>query len=245
MERATGTGAAMLAVPLPADEVVPMLRGALDVATVNAADECVVAGHEADVAALQRQLDEQGLTPTLIPLAAAAHSRLLDPVLAEFLDVVRTVELSAPNTPYTSNLSGGWITAEQATSPQYWVDHLRGTVRFADNLATVLADGPAVLVELGPGHALSSYARRQELAPVAAIPALRHPNQSLDDTAAALLAIGRAWAAGVDVDLDQFAGKGRRTVRLPGYPFRRERHWIEPAPAAASNRRSHRPLRRL
>ena len=132
----------------------------------------------------------------------------------------------------------------QATSPQYWVDHLRNTVRFAENLATVLADGPAVLVELGPGHALSSYARRQEVKPVAAIPALRHPNQAIDDTAASLLAVGRLWAAGVDVDVDQFTGSGRRTVRLPGYPFRRERHWIEPGARGARRARVGTPSRR-
>jgi acyl transferase domain-containing protein/thioesterase domain-containing protein len=228
MERATGRGTAMLAVPLPPDEVAARLHGSLAVATINATDECVVAGREQDVATLQRQLDADGLTATLIPLAAAAHSPLLDPILPEFLDVVRGVDLAPPTIAYTSNLTGGWITESQATSPEYWVDHLRNTVRFADNLATEIETGPTVFVEVGPGHALSSFARRQPVKPVAAIPALRHPSQTIDDTAAALLAVGRLWATGVDVDLDQFCGSGRRMERLPGYPFRRERHWIEP-----------------
>src|SRR5207344_2309359 len=93
------------------------------------------------------------------------------------------------------------------------------------------ADGPMIMLEMGPGHSLSSYARRQQVKPVAAIPVLRHPNQDVDDTAAALLAVGRAWAAGLDVDLDRFAGANRRRLRLPGYPFRREHHWIEPGEA--------------
>ena len=70
--------------------------------------------------------------------------------------------------------------------------------------------------------------------PTAAIPALRHPNQEMDDTAYTLNAFARGWAAGVDVDLDRFAGEGRRVVRLPGYAFRKERHWIEPGGTAIS-----------
>ena len=88
---------------------------------------------------------------------------------------------------------------------------------------------------MGPGHSLSSYARRQESRPVAAIPALRHPNQDLDDTAYGLLAIGRAWMAGIDVDLAAFAGADRCRLRLPGYPFRREHHWIEPGSGRLSS----------
>ena len=84
------------------------------------------------------------------------------------------------------------------------------------------------MLEMGPGHSLSSYARRQEVKPLAAIPVLRHPNQEVDDTAAVLLAAGRAWAVGIDLDVARFAGLNRRLLRLPGYPFRREHHWIEP-----------------
>ena len=149
-------------------------------------------------------------------------------MLPEFLEAVRAVALSPPTIRYVSNLTGTWITPEQATDPQYWVDHLRHTVRFADCLATVLADGPIVLAELGPGHALSSFARRADGEAAAVIAGLRHPNQVVDDTAFSLMSFGRLWGVGVDVDLERFAGTGRRRLRLPTYPFQRERFWIEP-----------------
>ncbi|MFV0308088.1 MAG: type I polyketide synthase [Desertimonas sp.] len=228
MEKATGTGAAMLAVPLPEADVIGRLPDTLSLATVNAPDECVVSGPEDDIIAFKALVDDDERQATLIPLSAAAHSSMLDPVLPDFLAVVGTVTLSEPTIPYLSNLTGSWITAEQATSPQYWVDHLRHTVRFSDDLATLLDDRPTVLVEMGPGHSLSSYARRQPVKPVAAIGSLRHPNQDVDDTAAALGAFARSWAAGVDTDIAPLAGPGRRKVRLPGYAFARDRHWIEP-----------------
>ena len=150
MDRASGQGAAMLAVPFPEGEVRAVLPASLSVATINADDECVVAGPADDIAALQTDLTTDEVSPTLIPVDAAAHSSLLDPILPEFLEAVGKVELSQPQMPYLSNLTGTWITAEQATDPQYWVDHLRHTVRFSDCLRTVLADGPLVFMELGP-----------------------------------------------------------------------------------------------
>ena len=42
------------------------------------------------------------------------------------------MKLSAPNLRYLSNVSGTWITADQAVDPAYWGAHLRNAVRFAD-----------------------------------------------------------------------------------------------------------------
>lgn len=228
MARVGGEGAAMLAVPLPESKVREILPPAISLATVNAFDECVVSGHAADVFAFDERLAADGISCTRIPLAAAAHSSLLDPILPEFLTAVRRVTLSEPQLPYLSNLTGTWITTAQATDPQYWVDHLRNTVRFADCLATVLADGPLVLVEVGPGQSLSSYARRQETnKPVAVISSLRHPNDAIDDTAHSLHAFAKLWTVGVPVALEQFCGDEHRRLRLPTYPFQRSRYWIE------------------
>jgi acyl transferase domain-containing protein/thioesterase domain-containing protein len=228
-----GEGAAMLAVPLPETQVRELLAdpacAGVSLATVNAFDECVVSGRADAVHALDERLAAGGVSCTRIPLAAAAHSALLDPILPEFLAAVRTVTLHAPQRPYLSNLTGTWITAEQATDPRYWVDHLRNTVRFADCLAAALAEGPLALVECGPGQSLSSYARRQSEHPaVAIIPTLRHPNDRIADTAHSLHAFAKLWSVGVPVALERFCGDGRRRLRLPTYPFQRERHWIEP-----------------
>ena len=227
MERVSGVGAAMLVVPLPESDVVGRLPAGLSLATVNADDECVVAGDAAQIAAFAAGLSADGVEVTHIPLAAAAHSSMLDSVLDEFETAVRQVRLAAPQRRYVSNLTGDWISPEQATDPRYWVDHLRHTVRFADGLRTAMSDRPTVVVELGPGQSLASYARRTGL-PVAAISTLRHPDDEVADTVHTLGAVGQLWLHGVDVDLGRFAGSGRRRLRLPTYPFQRERCWIEP-----------------
>ncbi len=227
MERASGDDAAMLVVPLGVDEVTADLPPELSLATVNADDECVVAGRLPAVDAYAATLNARGVEAARIPLAAAAHSSLLDPVLDEFDKAVRAVTLQPPRIPYVSNLTGDWVTAEQVTDPQYWVDHLRGTVRFTDGLRTVLGPEGGVVVELGPGGSLSSYARRTGLA-TGTIPVLRHPDDEITDTNHAISAIARLWTFGVDVDLAPFIGPDRRRLRLPTYPFQHEQCWIEP-----------------
>ena len=99
MERVGGAGAAMMAVPLPESELLELLPATLSLAAVNSSDECVVSGPAEAVDALAATLADREVTGLRIPLAAAAHSSLLDPVLAEFLDVVRTVSLSAADDP--------------------------------------------------------------------------------------------------------------------------------------------------
>ena len=98
---------------------------------------------------------------------------MLDAVLDPFEAVARTVR-PRRRRRYVSNVTGKWVTAEQAVDPTYWVRHLRHPVRFADGLRTVVADRSTVLVEVGPGHTLTSFARRAG-GVVGAIPTLRHP----------------------------------------------------------------------
>ncbi|HEV8298714.1 MAG TPA: type I polyketide synthase, partial [Acidimicrobiales bacterium] len=233
MER-VAADAAMLVVPLPADEVRVRLPDTLSLAVINAHDECVVSGHTGDIDSLAQALESDGVSCTRIPLAAAAHSFVLDPILSDFASVARTVTFSPPSLRYVSNLTGTWADAGQVVNPQYWVDHLRKTVRFEEDLATAIAAGPLVLVETGPGQALSSYARRQTEKAVAIVSTLRHPNDEMDDAVHLLAAAGRVWAHGGAIEIERLVGGTgpRRRLTLPTYPFQRERYWIEPATVA-------------
>ena len=235
-----GRGALMAAVPLPEAVLVPLL-GPVSLATVNTSDECVVSGSTGEVEALVARLAARGVEARPIPLAAAGHSSLLDPVLDDFAATVATVRLSPPTLPYVSNVSGTWITGEEATDPGYWVRHLRGTVRFAEGLATALAEGPAVVLEVGPGNALTSYARRQVPRPLASVATMRRSDEAGSDDGHLLTALGQLWTAGVDADWPVIVtGPGadpahrRRKVTLPTYPFERTRHWIDAGATAAT-----------
>ena len=234
----------MLSVPLPADELRPYLGDTLDLAAENAPGLSVASGAQAALEALEARLADAGIEARRIAIDIAAHSRLLDPILGEFRTYLQGIDLHPPRIPVISNRTGVALTAAQATDPEYWVEHLRGMVRFADCI-TDLARAPGrMLVEMGPGRTLSSLAQAHpDIRPNQVIAALRHPDDAVADDAFFIAALGRLWALGADFDWSQIWGEARRKrVVLPGYPFQRARFYIEPG-EEATQRTPARPMR--
>jgi acyl transferase domain-containing protein/thioesterase domain-containing protein/aryl carrier-like protein len=223
----------MLSVELSEAELLPLLGQELSIAAVNGPKLCVASGPVAAIDALQATLQQRDIESTRIHIAVAAHSVMLEPILAEFGRVCARVRFSPPQIPFISNLTGAWITAEEAMDPQYWVRHLRQTVRFGEGLQAVLSSGRSVLVEIGPGRTLCSLARSQTPIPVA-IPTLRHPRESASDVEFLLGTMGKVWESGGLVQLSALhAGSRRRRIPLPTYPFEHQRFWL-PAQTASS-----------
>jgi len=230
---------AMLAVPLPEAEVRELLAadGGLALAAVNAPALCVVSGPPAAVAALAEGLAARGVDCRRLHTSHAFHSAMMEPVLEPFAAAVAKVRLAPPRIPYLSNLTGGWIEPAQATDPRYWARHLRETVRFGDAVGELLGDRSRVLLEVGPGRSLGTLVRRHpEAAPErVVIASLSHPREEAASADALGTALGRLWLAGVKIDWQGVhAHERRRRVRLPTYPFERQRLWLDPVPRAAA-----------
>lgn len=220
----------MLSVPLDEADLRPRLTGGLDMASVNAPGLCVVSGPDAELAELARRLAAEEIETQRIAIDIAAHSRMLEPILGRFGDYLRSIRLNPPELPVISNRSGLPLTAEEATSPEYWVRHLRNTVLFRQGMAHLTATPGRVYMEMGPGRALSSLAQANGVAAGQVIPALRHPEQKMADDAWHIASIARLWACGVAVDWEPVWGGARRLkVPLPGYAFQRKPYFIEPA----------------
>jgi acyl transferase domain-containing protein/acyl carrier protein len=225
-------GGAMVAVPLPEEEVRALLPASLSIAAVNGPALCAVSGPAADVAALGARLGGRGVRASAIHAAAAFHSAMMDPILDAFRQAVGRVSLSAPAIPYISNVTGTWMTADDAKTLDYWVRHLRQTVRFWDGVQEVVRDQEPVLLEVGPGRTLASLARPASAVGgrVEILSSIRHPQDDLDDATVLQTTFGRLWLAGVPLDwTGHHAWEERRRVPLPTYPFARQRHWILPA----------------
>jgi len=227
---------AMTSVALSPDELKPMLEGEIDLAIINTPQLCVASGAIDAVESLERKLEEQDIDFRRIPARVAGHSRLLEPVLDEFRSFVQGLELQAPKIPFISNRTGKPVTDEQATDPDYWVDHLRHTVFFADGIATLLSKPGRVLIEVGPGQANGSFAKQHPAARQGAnvIASMRHRDDELSDSQFLLASLGRCWASGLDVDFDRLReGETRKRVPLPTYAWSHQRYFIEPTVVTA------------
>jgi acyl transferase domain-containing protein len=236
---------AMLAVRLPEAEVIPLLGEKLSIAALNSPAMTVVSGPFDAIDALTAMLEEKKVMCRRLATSHAFHSAMLDPMLPGFTEVVRSVRMHPPQVPFVSSLTGSWITDEQATSPDYWVQQVRRAVRFSSGIAELLQDPANILVEVGPGQTLSTLARQhpakqagqeivaslkseENVKPDLGSPDLRSKDQRSQDIRSMLEAAGRIWTAGGSVDWAGFHGNEvRHRVPLPTYPFERKRYWID------------------
>ena len=207
-------------------------RPQVALAALNAPREAVLAGPLDELAALATLLTARGIESRALAVLHAFHSPLMAPILAEFERVLASVTFSAPRIAVESNLGPG----ADLASPAHWRAHVLGTVRFADGVRALHARGLRHFVELGPRPVLIALAQKSW--PVADTatwwPTLR-PGR--EDTAQLLEVSAGLYRAGVALDLTTLAAPGARRradLDLPGYPFQRERHWLDfPAPARA------------
>jgi len=223
----------MVAVAVSPDAIAEHLSADVDVAAVNEPGGCVVAGSEESIRQFSDRLTEKGVVARRVRTSHAFHSRLMDSMIPEFTGFLSRQTLHEPQIPLLSNVTGTWLAGSEATNPATWARQVRSTVRFSDEVDVLLADPHRILVEVGPGGTLTASATRHPKwsSGHRAVRLMRHHAQNRDDRDAFLLALGQLWSAGVDVDWAPLRrGKPAQLVSLPGYPFERQRHWVDHRP---------------
>ncbi|MBW4630829.1 MAG: acyltransferase domain-containing protein [Iphinoe sp. HA4291-MV1] len=218
---------AMLSVQLSEQQVQPLLGKELSLAGVNGPSLCVVSGSTDAIAQLQQQLLEKDVGCRKLHTSGAFHSQMMDSVIELYTQYIQKVKLNTPKIPFISNVTGTWITTAQATDSHYWARHLRQTVRFSSGMTELLKEPERILLEVGPGGTLSTFAKQYyNLEPVV-LTSLRHPQEQQSDIAFLLNTLGKLWLFGVQVDGSGFyANERRHRIPLPTYPFERQRYWI-------------------
>jgi len=229
---------AMLAVRSPLDEISADLRPQTAVAALNAPSLTVISGDHASIAELEGRLTARQVAHKKLPTSHAFHSPMMEPIVASFTEFVRTIPRTAPVRRWISGLTGVQITDAEAIDPAYWAQQMLKPVRFMDGVGKLM-DPNLVLLEVGPGQALTNLTRQHpdRKAEQLMLTSL-HPGQDFEaDLDYLLAAAGRMWTAGAGIDWSAFhAQSKRRRISLPTYPFERRRFWITPAAAAVESR---------
>ncbi|WP_061299241.1 type I polyketide synthase [Herbidospora cretacea] len=188
----------------------------VEIAAINGPSSLVVTGDEDAVEAVVADFAGRGRRVKRLTVSHAFHSARLEPMLAEYRQVLETVTFHEPRIPLVSTLTGQ---VSDVTTPDYWVRQVRETVRFADAVATLDSFGVTTFLELGPDAVLSALVPDGHTA----VPLLR---KDRPEEVTALLALGQAHIHGKPVDWARVIPGGRRTD-LPTYPFQRERYWLD------------------
>jgi acyl transferase domain-containing protein/acyl carrier protein len=233
----------MLAVSLSESDLQPYLCSDIALAIVNGPKTCIVSGTTTAIAQLAQEWTEKEIPYRYLETTHAFHSNMMREIADDFANLIRGIQLKAPQIPYLSNVTGQWITATEATDPNYWVQHMCQTVRFNDNLDELLQDPNRILLEIGAGQSLGSFAKqhpacsREQMALI--VPTIRARYDQQSDLAYLLNTVGKLWLAGYEPNWSNFyRDEYRHRLPLPTYPFERQRYWIEPnAPQSYENSR--------
>lgn len=225
LTRLCGPGA-MTAVTASPETVEPFLAEFdIEVAAFNGPTQVVLSGPISAVEQTENALADQGITSRRLHISHAAHSALMEPALAAFRDVTSDVSYSPAKARIMSTVTGQYLGPAEYRG-DYWVDHLRRPVQFGNALAKLLELRDPVLLEVGPGQALTALAHSLAADDSTIVPTMPGPSQPAVDLLPA--AVAELWTAGIPIDLHEFnTGVDAYRIPLPSYPFERTRFWVE------------------
>ncbi|WP_434090221.1 acyltransferase domain-containing protein, partial [Micromonospora carbonacea] len=221
-------GGAMVAVEADEAEVAAHLTDRVGLAAVNGPRSVVLSGDTDAVLAAAATLRAAGRRTSRLRVSHAFHSPRMEPMLDAFRAVAAGLTYRTPHLPVVSNLTGRPVDPARLCSPEHWVDHVRGTVRFLDGMRALRGLGVTTFLEVGPGGVLTAMAQDcladDTADELAFVPAVRTVDGEPDALVAAL---ARLHVRGVAVDPAAVAGPGpRRRVDLPTYAFQRRHYWL-------------------
>ncbi|MDT5277476.1 MAG: mycoketide-CoA synthase, partial [Mycobacterium sp.] len=220
--QALPSGGAMVAVQATEDEVRPLLTDSVGIAAVNGPSSVVVSGDEDAVTAVADQLHAQGRRVHKLAVSHAFHSPLMEPMIGEFKAAARELAVNPLKIPVISNVTGQ-LAGDDFASADYWTQHIRAAVRFADSVRYANSAGATRFLEVGPGGGLtSSIEESLAEADVVSVPMLR---KNRPEPNSLMTGVAQAFVAGVGVDW-RATLPGAKFVELPTYAFERRRFWL-------------------
>ncbi len=224
----------MLAVPLSSEQVQQYLGEQVWVAASGGSGLSILAGSVEAIEQVQERLQQEQIVSRQVHARHAFHTPLLAPACEGLRAELARVALSAPRIPYLSNVTGTWITAEQATDPEYWLRQMCEPAQLGAGIEQLLAVEESVVLEVGMGQMLSGLIkqRREEQAERVVIASQGSRYEPGGARMHLLKAIGQLWLAGVPIQWERaYREERRQRIALPTYPFEHTRYWIEPLKA--------------
>jgi acyl transferase domain-containing protein/acyl-CoA synthetase (AMP-forming)/AMP-acid ligase II/acyl carrier protein len=227
-QEVAGSGA-MAAVFCTEEQLRPLLApyaGRLHLAAFNAPKSLIVSGESQPLNELLDRLEEEYIVTRPLRVTVAGHSHLLEPIRERFLALVRGCRLAPLQRPLVSTLTGKVLPAGTLLDAEYWWRQLREPVRFHAAVQEAVGNGYELLLEVGPGDALTQLGRSfTDASRCTWVPSQQReltPRTALGQALTTLYARG-ARLGGPPVP------RAHSLTELPTYPFTRRHCWTGPS----------------
>jgi type I polyketide synthase PikAIV len=244
LEWGSGQGAMALAAT-SAEELsarVPGWEKRVSLAGINSPASIVLSGGTKGIEEVLERCEEAGIwTHRIRAAVGAGHSPAVDLAEPLLLETAAGISPRSGTVPFYSSVTAGPIDTAELDAA-YWFRNARQTVRFGPAVYRLLGEGFRNFVEVSPNPIFTfpineSFAQElgEDAAEASFTGSLQRHKGGLHDFG---LAVGRAWAAGAEVDWDRALRPAAGRPALPTYPFQRRRFWLEaaaPLPAAAGS----------
>lgn len=222
----------MVSVPLSKQKALAYANSEVSIAAINGPGQVVFSGVVGAIEQLITKLDKDGVSYIRLFVSRPAHSASIDSIADQYRQLFGKITMSSPTIPFASNLSGHFITDEEAVSADYWVNHMRETVQFSSNLKVIQeTQQNLVFIEIGGGHSLTGLLRQQYFneTGLPALSMIRHAKDQVDDLAHFTNQLGKLWMLGVPVNWGNLGGTNevRNKMSMPTYVFDRKAYPVE------------------
>jgi acyl transferase domain-containing protein/NADPH:quinone reductase-like Zn-dependent oxidoreductase/short-subunit dehydrogenase len=221
-----GAMVALEATPAEAQRLVAGRQDRIALAAVNGPSAVVLSGDDQTIGSIGELWAARGRRVRRLRVSHAFHSPLIDPMLAELAEVAATIDYRSPRLALVSTVTGR-LAGDEVSTPAYWVDQARRTVRFGDAVRSMVDEGVGTLVEIGPNAQLSALAQ-ESFDPDRDLGATALLRPGRDEVRTLVTGLADAWVRGAPVDWARLVPGGRR-VDLPTYPFQHRHFWPSPA----------------
>ena len=227
-----GAMAVVFAGEVEVAKVVAACAHEVSIAAINGPDNIVVSGSRDGVQAVLDTLESRGIRNTPLRVSHAFHSPLMEPMLDTFERAAAAITYAAPQIRLVSNVTGRLAADDDVVQATYWRRHIRAPVQFFAGMRALRELGYDLFVEIGPQPTLVGMGKR--FIPDTAVRWLPSLRQGREDWQQMLETLAGLYTRGADVDWRAFYRDNKRSpLRLPTYPFQRQRFWVEAEPLDA------------
>ena len=219
----------MLAVAITANDARDWERkfpGRISLAAINAPQQITLSGESGALEEIAATLEKAEIFCRFLPAEYAFHSAQMDPIEAGLREDLADIAGLPAKTPMVSTVTGEVVEGTNVTA-EYWWRNVRQPVRFAAGIECLLREGCTAFVEVGPHPVMASALAeitRPTKTSAANVPSLRRGE---NEAVTMLQGLATLYRNGAAIRWSALCTRPTRALRLPAYPWQRQRLWHE------------------